>query len=316
MRLSKIFFLTASVVLALVLSTSLMFADQQHGAGIELRVKDAATGSDTVYFGYGWPNPLAPRNPLTYGVDADTIFLLDYGFGVTETSLPPPPPDGVFDVRFVDSRSGAGASLDQGIANNFHVGALTDKKDTFKLALLGSLSSGGAFPITLTWTIPNNVVFVTLTLKYTDADDAVQTIDMLTTSTVDIPNPDANKVTIISNAHLVPDGVEAISNVVPEAFALNQNYPNPFNPITNFSFAVKQASDVTIAVYDILGKKIATITEDHLAAGSFNATWNGTNDNGISVASGTYYIRMNARYQEAGGESNEFVSVQKVMLMK
>ncbi len=309
MRFSKFFLLTASVVLALVLSTSLSVAGRQNGNGFLLMAMDAGTGMDTVYCGFGHPT-----STTTYGVDADTFDMPQYGVSVLETALPPIPPSGVFDLRFIDSRTGAGISLDQGIANNFHQGYFTPIVDTFKVSIRSSVSVDDSHPFVISWVLPTHATITSCKIKYVDPDDGPIFVDMVANSTLSLTKSGIENFNIIWNG--IPLGVREISNVVPETFALNQNYPNPFNPTTTFSFAIKQASDVTIAVYDILGKQIATITQAQYSPGSFNATWNGTNDNGVAVASGTYYIRMNARYQQADGASDEFVSVQKVMLMK
>lgn len=78
-------------------------------------------------------------------------------------------------------------------------------------------------------------------------------------------------------------------------FQLNQNYPNPFNPHTIISYSLPQTSDISLTIYNILGRKIRTLIEEsNQAAGIHTARWNGRDDTGKQVASGIYIYRMQA----------------------
>ncbi len=70
---------------------------------------------------------------------------------------------------------------------------------------------------------------------------------------------------------------------LPTAFELKQNYPNPFNPSTKIEFAVRDAGDVSLKVYDVLGRQVATLQDGPMAAGSYTATFDAS-----QLASGTY----------------------------
>lgn len=85
--------------------------------------------------------------------------------------------------------------------------------------------------------------------------------------------------------------VDASANV-PTVFSLSNNYPNPFNPSTIFSVGIPNAKPVKIVVYNILGQLVKTLTQGPLAAGFHLIEWNGTNDQGRSVASGVYFVVM------------------------
>jgi hypothetical protein len=67
------------------------------------------------------------------------------------------------------------------------------------------------------------------------------------------------------------------------------NYPNPFNPSTTIMFSTLNRSKIEIIIYDIFGKKIKTIFSDIINKGLHYTTWNGTNQDGVSVASGIYF---------------------------
>ena len=79
---------------------------------------------------------------------------------------------------------------------------------------------------------------------------------------------------------------------VPAATALMQNFPNPFNPSTTLAFDVAQAGNVTIQVYDVSGRLVATLLDSHKEIGSHRVEWNGKNTSGSLVPSGMYFYRM------------------------
>lgn len=94
-----------------------------------------------------------------------------------------------------------------------------------------------------------------------------------------------------------------VINGVPTEFALQQNYPNPFNPSTNINFALPQASKVTLTVYDMLGRKVATlINGEQLQAANHSVKFDAS-----ALASGMYIYRI---------EAGSFVSTRKMMLIK
>ncbi|MCL5268198.1 MAG: discoidin domain-containing protein [Bacteroidetes bacterium] len=78
-------------------------------------------------------------------------------------------------------------------------------------------------------------------------------------------------------------------HTVPTAFALSQNYPNPFNPTTTISYQLPSNAFVTLKVYDILGREVATLVDAEQTAGSHEVSFNGG-----TVASGVYIYRITA----------------------
>ncbi|MBN1827007.1 MAG: T9SS type A sorting domain-containing protein [Candidatus Eisenbacteria bacterium] len=69
---------------------------------------------------------------------------------------------------------------------------------------------------------------------------------------------------------------------------MSQNCPNPFNPTTRIDFAITRAGAVEIAVFDISGRRVATLHDGELGAGEHSVTWDGTTDRGESASSGLY----------------------------
>jgi hypothetical protein len=76
------------------------------------------------------------------------------------------------------------------------------------------------------------------------------------------------------------------------------NRPNPFNPVTTVTFSVPRAADVDLAIYDVSGRRVATLASSEFDAGRHDAVWNGTNDVGEQVASGVYFCRLSALGEE------------------
>jgi hypothetical protein len=83
-----------------------------------------------------------------------------------------------------------------------------------------------------------------------------------------------------------PSAVEGTA-AAPTDFALCQNYPNPFNPSTIIKYTVPKNSFVTIRVYDILGKEIATVVNESMPLGNYEITFDTGN-----LPSGVYFYRM------------------------
>ena len=90
--------------------------------------------------------------------------------------------------------------------------------------------------------------------------------------------------------------------VQPKSFSLGQNYPNPFNPTTVISYKLSALSEVTLKVYDVLGREVATLVNGKQNAGSHTVTFDGSR-----LASGVYLYRLQA---------GSFVSVKKLVLLK
>jgi hypothetical protein len=96
--------------------------------------------------------------------------------------------------------------------------------------------------------------------------------------------------------------VAAGAAAVPDRFVLSRNYPNPFNPTTTVKFTIGSAQHVTIDVYDVLGRSVASLVNDELHAGSYAIQWNAS-----AQPSGVYYCRMQA---------GAFAAVQQMILAK
>jgi hypothetical protein len=114
------------------------------------------------------------------------------------------------------------------------------------------------------------------------------------------------------------DGTFSYSDIVeaevelPKEYAISQNYPNPFNPTTKIDYQLPFDSKVTIKLYGITGEKVATLTNNELAAGFYTAELNA---NMFNLASGVYICRMVAQDLSKLNEK-AFMQIRKLMLLK
>ena len=81
---------------------------------------------------------------------------------------------------------------------------------------------------------------------------------------------------------------------LPETFALHQNYPNPFNPNTTIRFDLPKASNVSLAIYDMMGREVTSLINSQIDAGYHFIQWDGSNNHGSFVAAGVYIYTIQA----------------------
>lgn len=117
---------------------------------------------------------------------------------------------------------------------------------------------------------------------------------------------------------LSPSDLEAFQQVMsgfdgrralPAAHQLFQNMPNPFNPITTIRYDVAEGEPVMVRlrVYDVQGRLMATLVDGLREPGSYRVFWDGTNQAGRKVASGTYFFRLC---------TGDFSTTRKMVLLK
>jgi len=95
---------------------------------------------------------------------------------------------------------------------------------------------------------------------------------------------------------------------LPQAFALQQNYPNPFNSETVVHFALPTAEEVELALFNLIGQRVATLARGWREAGSHALRWDGRGDGGHALASGVYLYRLQVGSQQ--------VETRKLMLLR
>ena len=100
---------------------------------------------------------------------------------------------------------------------------------------------------------------------------------------------------------------DAHSAQTPREYSLGQNYPNPFNPSTSIMYDVPLTANVSLIIYDILGRNVRTLLNEQHNAGSYSVEWDGKNSNGLLVTSGIYFYRL---------EADQFAITKTMVLLK
>ena len=94
---------------------------------------------------------------------------------------------------------------------------------------------------------------------------------------------------------------------LPDSYGLFQNYPNPFNPEAEIRYQLPKSSEVSLNIYNLMGQEIKTLVNTYHSAGYYSVKWNGTNNQGMKVASGVYIYVMRA---------GSFVDVKKLVFIQ
>jgi flagellar hook assembly protein FlgD len=89
--------------------------------------------------------------------------------------------------------------------------------------------------------------------------------------------------------------------------ALYSNYPNPFNPKTYIRFSIKEDGPVAVKVFNINGQLVRTLHDDNLSAGIYEMVWDGSGNDGTTVANGVYFYTV---------EANGFQATKKMTVLK
>lgn len=109
------------------------------------------------------------------------------------------------------------------------------------------------------------------------------------------PNPgNINLVTNPGDPNSIPTEVADNNPLMPAVYRLFNNYPNPFNPTTNISFEIPQSGNVSLKIFDSLGRLVKLLVSGDLPSGRHNFVWDGTDDANNNVASGVYLYRFTA----------------------
>jgi hypothetical protein len=81
---------------------------------------------------------------------------------------------------------------------------------------------------------------------------------------------------------------------IPREFSLCQNHPNPFNPSTMIKYDLSQQVEVKLMIFNMLGRHVRTLVEQTQPAGRYTVTWDGRNEQGLPVSSGTFLYQLRA----------------------
>lgn len=267
-----------SVFLAFVLASNAALCQSLE---ITLGVRDSAGASRDLRFGL---HPAA----------TDSI---DRALG--EEELPPFPPVGAFDARFIGQDIqiplGGGSQRDYRKGDVSTVGSRTHEV---------RYQVGAGTTITLSWNLPAGITGRLQDLVLGTIVD----VQMKGNGKHTVTNP-----SVLSRLKLTVNyGVTGVDDdgTIPGEFGLGQNYPNPFNPTTVISYQLPVVSQVRLVVYDVLGSEVAVLVNGRKDAGVHEVTFNAA-----TLPSGMYFYRLQAR-PVADGQATSSVEIRKMLLLR
>lgn len=136
-------------------------------------------------------------------------------------------------------------------------------------------------------------VFATIEPMFSDGDVVIGQTYYYAVSAVDANGNMSETTNVVSTSIVSVDDLE----MIPTVYGLSQNYPNPFNPTTSIEFALPEASEVSLEIYNLLGQKVRTLVNGYVPAGYINTSWDGLDQNGKEISSGTYIYRLQTAEQ-------------------
>ncbi len=102
-------------------------------------------------------------------------------------------------------------------------------------------------------------------------------------------------------------GINKISSEIPKSFSLYQNYPNPFNPNTKIKFQITKLGSAKLIIYDALGREVATLVNERLQPGTYEAEWDGS-----IYPSGVYFYQLTVSSEQV----TKYIETKKMVLIK
>jgi hypothetical protein len=255
-----------------------------------IKVSDDNSPNDTATMWFG------NHSNARYAIP-DTLTFRD--LGTIQESLSPPMPPGFGCVWY--SIPGRVNSWDQGMLR-YDFRPIPPVKDTFRLKFQNSDNPSANF--IFRWSKEY--------LSYRVSNIICRTsggviIDMMNTDSLIVPTAgDSGVKYLYIYEWMLYDwcsvGINSDDLTSQELFSLFPNYPNPFNPSTNISYQLLKESNVTIKIYDLLGREMVTLVNERKQRGEYHVPWNA-----VGVPSGVYYYRLVA---------GDFIETKKMILMK
>ena len=289
----------AMTLLIVIFFSSFSLCQSEAQISIPFEIYDNAGGQKILYFGLD--------QTATDGID----FLLG------ESDLPPYPPTGAFDARWILPQNGFNGSLSSWLdyrnAPGFPYSGTVEHRFRYQSML-------GATEMYFKWNVPPEVTGL------------VQ--DLINGTFVNVPIEGHGTYQIMNfevfnQLKLFVYYNNAVSEVenqeeLPSEFILEQNYPNPFNPNTMISYQLPVNSYVLLKVYDVLGNEVATLVNEEKLPGVYEVEFSShSGSSGISdLPSGIYFYQLIISSPElslpAGqaGSGQAFIQTKKMVLLK
>jgi len=220
--------------------------------------------------GFSIPPRLASANSMTF--NGQTLY---FGLEIPEEeqrsySLPPKPPAGAFDVRFSGNWK---YCEDSGVIEVMNDGS--------------------------------PLIMFDCNIKDSEVWELVPVIANGTEWSAAIPLSDQGQLTLDSEVNQWI--LRKSASTIPNTFALHSAYPNPFNPITTLRYNLPEDAQVTLTIYDLIGREVTQLVNTTQEAGYRSVQWNATDKTGKPVSAGVYLYQIQAQ---------DFIETKKMVLLK
>ena len=202
-------------------------------------------------------------------------FTLGKADGVEDVEMPPAPPAGAFDVRLKSGNFIQTVFPDRGVTSL----AITVRAVVDPLVLRWDLNQQNGIQY---WLVSRN---------------GKQRVSLQGSNSLSLEYLEDGIIHLEASAGDV---------ALPQTYSLAQNYPNPFNPTTNFGFRIPDCGFVSLKVYDVLGREVATLVNEVKQPGVYTVTWDVCQTAG-GLSSGVYFYRLSA---------GSFKATRKLVLMR
>lgn len=255
-------------------------------------------------------NPWGIAGPIAFRLGAADLFGLTPG-------IPAPFPAGVFQFNVI--LTGSGNEVLDTVDPSLVLGPFPvppPVEPVPRCAITGSGERNGTSFLDVTVQAGNGLAAIAVVASE-NADTQVPPFAEGTTAPVVVTatklDPNRRSTVVLSvydqagNTIRCDPVIARLTAETPLQFELAQNYPNPFNPSTKITFRLPEQSEVVLEVFDVTGRRVATLVDGVLEPGSYEAEWDGRSDAGVPVAGGVYFVRLT---------SGAFADTKTMMLLK
>ena len=259
-----------------------MSAQTTAQVSLSIMIYDNAGGQKTLYF----------------GLDQTATIGIDVHLG--ESDLPPFPPSGAFDARWLLPNNNFNGSLsswiDYRFASGFPFSGTVEHR-------FGYQNAEGATAMFVSWNLPPTITGLIQDLS----GGGIVNVPISGSGNIQVNNFESiNRLKLFIYYNNVVS-VQENDPKIPNEFNLEQNFPNPFNPITMISWQSPVGSWQKLTVYDVLGDEVATLVDEFKPAGKYEVEFSAENRNGESFSSGVYFYTI---------QSGSFRDTKKMILIR
>jgi phage baseplate assembly protein gpV len=213
---------------------------------------------------------------------------------------------GIFTVDSGATLATANLALDSCFASTMTGVVTLSSKANYTFNGAVAQATGTRLPTTVANLTINNPAGVVLT-QATTINDTLFLMNGVFDNT--IPFVQGTNFKLITEKGSLKNPITGIdeAKIQPLSFKVEQNYPNPFNPTTTINYSLKSAGVVSIKIYNVLGREVRTLVNEQKPSGNYSVVWNGRDNSGYSLPSGTYFYRYSA---------GDVTQVKKMILLK